>query len=134
MAATTAKAMIFSIPQICAATLLIFYARQTCEPRCPRPIGASAGLARIGAPVQHQVIISRLEVHMRRFAALATLAVVMAACSPGGEATGSINSCATELFPAYNPKIMDQCVAVCKKCDRGVTTTCTTSCTLKGAR
>jgi hypothetical protein len=98
------------------------------------PIGASAGLARIGAPVQHQVIISRLEVHMRRFAALATLAFVMAACSPEGEATGSINSCATQLFPAYNPKIMDQCVAVCKKCDHGVTTTCTTSCTLKGAR
>jgi hypothetical protein len=25
-------------------------------------------------------------------------------------------------------------VAVCKKCDHGITTTCTTSCTLKGAR
>ena len=99
-----------------------------------RLIGASAGLARIGAPVQNQVINSRLEVHMRRFAALAILAFAMAACSPDGEATGSINSCATELFPAYNPKILDQCVAVCKKCDHGVTTTCATSCTLKGAR
>ena len=72
--------------------------------------------------------------HMRRFAALVTLAFVLAACSPDGEATGSISSCATELYPAYNPKVLDQCVAVCKKCDRGITTTCTTSCTLKGAR
>jgi hypothetical protein len=71
---------------------------------------------------------------MRRFAILATLALVVAACSPEGEATGSINKCASELYPAYNPKVMDQCVAVCKKCDRGTTTTCTTSCTLKGAR
>jgi hypothetical protein len=71
---------------------------------------------------------------MMRFAALITLALVVAACSPDSEATGSINKCATELFPAFNPKIMDQCVAVCKKCDHGVTTTCTTSCTLKGAR
>ena len=99
-----------------------------------RLIGASARLARIGAAVQNQMIDSRLELHMRRFAALTILAFAMAACSPDGEATGSINSCATELFPAYNPKIMGQCVAVCKKCDHGVTTTCTTSCTLKGAR
>jgi hypothetical protein len=71
---------------------------------------------------------------MRRFAALATFALVVAACSPEGEATGSTNKCAAELYPAYNPKVMDQCVAVCKKCDRGTPITCTTSCTLKGAR
>jgi hypothetical protein len=70
---------------------------------------------------------------MRWFAALVTLAFVVAACSPGGETTAPINSCATELYPAYNPKVLDQCVAVCKKCDHGITTTCTTSCTLKGA-
>ena len=29
---------------------------------------------------------------------------------------------------------MRQCVAVCIACERGVTTTCSTSCTLKGAR
>jgi hypothetical protein len=70
---------------------------------------------------------------MRRFAALATLAFVVVACSPEGEATGPINRCATELFPSYNPKVMDQCVAICKKCENGNTATCTTSCTLKGA-
>jgi hypothetical protein len=62
--------------------------------------------------------------HMRRFAVLATLAFVVAACSPEGEATGSITKCAAKLYPAYNPKVMDQCVAVCKKCDRGTPTTC----------
>jgi hypothetical protein len=71
---------------------------------------------------------------MRRFAALVTLAVVVSACSPDSETTASISNCARELYPAYNPKVFEQCVAVCKKCDRGVTTTCTTSCTLKGAR
>jgi hypothetical protein len=71
---------------------------------------------------------------MRRFAVLAILAFVVTGCSPQGEATGSINMCATELYPAYNPKVFEQCVAVCKKCDHGITTTCTTSCTLKGAR
>jgi hypothetical protein len=72
---------------------------------------------------------------MRRFAAMATLALVVVACSPEGEATGSsTNKCAAELYPAYNPKDMDQCVAVCRKCDRGTPTTCTTSCALKGAR
>ena len=59
---------------------------------------------------------------------------VLSGCSPEAETTGAISSCARDLFPTYNPKIMDQCVNACKKCDRGTTTTCTTSCTLKGAR
>ena len=71
---------------------------------------------------------------MRRLIALLALAIAVTSCSPEKEATGSINRCATDLYPSYNPKLMDQCVAVCKKCDNGVTTTCTTSCTLKGAR
>jgi hypothetical protein len=59
---------------------------------------------------------------------------VLSGCAPEAETTGAISSCAKDLFPTYNPKIMDQCVNACKKCDRGTTTTCTTSCTLKGAR
>jgi hypothetical protein len=61
------------------------------------------------------------------------LALVVASCSPDPEATGSVSKCATDLFHPYDPKILDQCVAVCKQCDRGTTTTCSTSCTLKGA-
>jgi hypothetical protein len=68
---------------------------------------------------------------MKRFAVL--IALALGGCSPEGETTGSISSCAKELFADYNSKVFDQCVAVCKKCDRGITTTCTTSCTLKGA-
>jgi hypothetical protein len=71
---------------------------------------------------------------MRRAAVLLILAMVVASCSPAEDVTGSItNKCAADLFSSYNPKAMDQCVAVCKKCNRGTTTTCTTSCTLKGA-
>jgi hypothetical protein len=71
---------------------------------------------------------------MKHFAVLAALAFVGAGCSPDPETSGTISSCAKDLFPAYNSKVFDQCVAVCKKCDRGITTTCTTSCMLKGAR
>ena len=70
---------------------------------------------------------------MKRFSRLLALVWVLGACSPEGEPTGSINSCASETVANYNPKILDQCVAVCRKCDHGTTTTCTTSCTLKGA-
>jgi hypothetical protein len=50
-------------------------------------------------------------------------------CSKSDDATGSIASC----LAAYNLKVIDQCVAACLKCQHGVTTTCTTSCKLKGA-
>ncbi|WP_213741902.1 hypothetical protein [Bradyrhizobium sp. dw_411] len=77
---------------------------------------------------------------MKRFAVLlATVFILgglgtLSACSPEPDTTGAISNCVRDLFPSYNPKIMDQCVNACKKCDRGTTTTCTTSCTLKGAR
>jgi hypothetical protein len=71
---------------------------------------------------------------MKRFAALVALASVLSACSPDVDATGSTNSCAKSLYHAYNPRSLEQCVAVCTRCDRGVATTCNTSCTLKGAR
>ena len=61
-------------------------------------------------------------------------AAALASCTPekSTDVTGSI-SCANKLYSPYNPKDMKQCVAVCITCDRGVTTTCSTSCTLKGA-
>jgi hypothetical protein len=69
-----------------------------------------------------------------RVGLLLAAAFVMASCNQEPEATASIDDCARNLFPSYNPKDYDQCVAVCKRCQRGITTTCTTSCTLKGAR
>ena len=59
---------------------------------------------------------------------------IAASCSPNDESTSSVNRCATELYPSYNPKVREQCVAVCIRCDHGTTTTCSTSCNLKGAR
>jgi hypothetical protein len=68
---------------------------------------------------------------MNYAALMAILVFAVPSCSQSEVAT--TNSCATELIPSYNPKALDQCIAVCKKCEHGVTTTCTTSCTLKGA-
>lgn len=61
------------------------------------------------------------------------IALFVAACSQESEVTGSANSCAAGLYSPYNPKIKSQCVDVCIKCNRGNMTTCTTSCTLRGA-
>jgi hypothetical protein len=71
---------------------------------------------------------------MVQAAGLIVLAVLMASCSPEGDVTGTTSKCASNLFPSYNPKDFKQCVAACIKCDNGVTTTCSMSCTLKGAR
>src|SRR6202034_4953831 len=56
-----------------------------------------------------------------RFAVLVAMAFVVVSCSPDAEVTGSTNKCATDLYPSYNPKVLDQCVGACIKCDRGTT-------------
>jgi hypothetical protein len=71
---------------------------------------------------------------MRLLLAVSLAVYLVAACSPEPETTGSFDKCAAKLYSNYNSKIMAQCVDVCIKCARGVTTTCSTSCTLKGAR
>lgn len=60
--------------------------------------------------------------------------LITAGCQQETEVTGSTtNKCVAELFPSYNPKSLNQCLAVCSKCDRGTMTTCSTSCKLRGA-
>jgi hypothetical protein len=71
---------------------------------------------------------------MRHLAILLAVAALVTSCSPEEPVTGSVNKCATELYRSYNSKAMNQCVDVCIKCDHGTITTCSTSCTLKGAR
>ena len=65
-------------------------------------------------------------------------AVALAACTPESsstaEATGSIDTCVRKLYSQYNPKDLKQCVAACIACERGVVTTCSTACTLRGAQ
>jgi hypothetical protein len=72
--------------------------------------------------------------HMRKVAILVAAALALSGCWSDTEVTGSTNACAANLYSQFNPKVMDQCVNVCIKCDHGNITTCTTSCTLKGAR
>ena len=62
------------------------------------------------------------------------IALNVAACSPDGQEQATANKCATDLFSPYNAKDLKQCVPVCIKCENGAMTTCTTSCTLKGAK
>jgi hypothetical protein len=70
---------------------------------------------------------------MLRSIGLIAMAVVVVSCSPESDVTGTANKCASKLFPSYNPKDLKQCIDACIKCENGVTTTCSTSCTLKGA-
>lgn len=69
---------------------------------------------------------------MRAIIVIILSAAALAACKPDNDVTGSI-ACASKLYSPYNPKDMKQCVGACIACDRGVTSTCSTSCMLKGA-
>ena len=71
---------------------------------------------------------------MRPIIAIVLSAFALAACTPDNDVTGSVGACVSKIYSPYNPKDMKQCVNACLSCERGVTTTCTTSCTLKGAR
>jgi hypothetical protein len=42
--------------------------------------------------------------------------------------------CARQRYADYNPKNMNQCVDVCITCRKGTMTTCSTSCTIRGAK
>ncbi len=70
---------------------------------------------------------------MQVFVILIPLAV-LAACSQQSEVTGGTGQCKSSLASSLDEKNFDQCVAACIKCENGVTTTCATSCRLKGAR
>jgi hypothetical protein len=63
---------------------------------------------------------------------LATLLLTSCSNEPGY--TDQQRVCIARLYKDYDTKQMSQCVNVCKSCMGGNTTTCTTSCTLKGAR
>jgi hypothetical protein len=42
--------------------------------------------------------------------------------------------CAKRQYADFNPKNMQQCVDVCITCGKGTVTTCSTSCTVRGAK
>jgi hypothetical protein len=64
---------------------------------------------------------------------LASLALTAASCS-GSDVTGSTDACAAKLYSPFDRKNMNQCVNVCMQCENGTKVTCSTSCTLKGAK
>ena len=75
---------------------------------------------------------------MRVMIVIILAAAALAGCKPESsshaDVTGSIDNCARKLYSQYNPKDLKQCVAVCITCERGVVTTCSTACTLRGAQ
>ena len=69
-----------------------------------------------------------------RTVAVILLGLMTAACEPEQpDITGSTAACPARNY-SYNARDISQCVNACKSCDRGTTVTCTTSCTLHGAR
>jgi hypothetical protein len=71
---------------------------------------------------------------MRRLALAIATALLVSACNQANESSGASDTCARTMLPSYNPKVLDECVAVCKQCEHGVTVTCTTACKLRGAQ
>ncbi|PIT01636.1 hypothetical protein TSA1_13275 [Bradyrhizobium nitroreducens] len=69
-----------------------------------------------------------------RLVAVIIFALMTAACDQEQDITGSTTPVCPLRNYSYNPRDMNQCVSACKSCDHGTTVTCTTSCTLKGAR
>jgi len=69
-----------------------------------------------------------------RFVFVIIIALMTAACDQEQDITGSTTPVCPLRAYSYNPRDMNQCVSACKTCDHGTTVTCTTSCTLKGAR
>jgi hypothetical protein len=61
------------------------------------------------------------------------VAIVAASCSQEPEYTDTQRGCIAQRYPKYDVAKLNQCVDVCINCMRGTTTTCTTSCNLKGA-
>jgi hypothetical protein len=71
---------------------------------------------------------------MRTLSLCMLAAVLLTGCSNEPEYTDQQRVCIARLYKDYDAKQMSQCVNVCKSCMSGSTTTCTTSCNLKGAR
>ena len=62
--------------------------------------------------------------------AVSLLAVLCCLAGCKEKEAAAVHACSS----GYDRTVFDQCVAACIKCQHGVTTTCSTSCTLKGAR
>lgn len=71
---------------------------------------------------------------MARLALRALLTSPISAYSQAEDVATDVHAYAARLYASYNPKNIDQCVAVCVACSKGTKVTCSTSCALRGAR
>jgi hypothetical protein len=97
-------------------------------------LGMLGLFAAAGSLMEVRVVLALQGDPMRAVVVILLLGLTVAGCDPEQDITGAAPACPMRNYSSYNPKEMNQCVAACKACDRGNTVTCTTSCTLKGAR
>ena len=77
----------------------------------------------------------RRRLRARELAVLLGVLCSLAGCNNDtSDPTADTLKCARRLYADYSPKNMKQCVDVCISCERGSMTTCSTSCTMKGAK
>jgi hypothetical protein len=68
---------------------------------------------------------------VRSVAIAISIGLILSGCWSEQDVTGPANKCVTDTYPSYSVKNLKQCVDVCIKRERGTTTTCSTSCTLR---
>ena len=68
-----------------------------------------------------------------RFPIVCLIALTISGCR-NEESDGPTIACANRLYSSFDRRNMQQCVEVCVKCNHGSMTTCSTSCTLNGAK
>jgi hypothetical protein len=73
------------------------------------------------------------EATLRACNVMIAVALAVASCSKETEYTDRQRACIAKRYSKYDATKFDQCVDVCQQCLAGTTTTCTTSCKLKGA-
>jgi hypothetical protein len=73
-------------------------------------------------------------VRLRRLLWLMMLAAGLSACSQEPEYTPEQKLCIASHYAAYDPKLLNECVDVCRICMKGNVVTCNTSCRLRGAK
>ncbi len=79
-------------------------------------------------------MIRGIVIFMASVTSLLVVSFVVVRSLDGTKQSDAALACAAKLYSPYDPKNRQQCMAVCLTCSAGVQTTCSTSCTLKGAQ
>jgi hypothetical protein len=87
------------------------------------------GTGRLARPGERAVRLQRLLCLMAM-----ALGLSLAACSQEPDYTPEQRLCIASHYAAYDPKLLNECVDVCRICMKGNVVTCNTSCRLRGAK